>query len=91
MPNGCKTDDCKKDYTRTRDFRKLKNFMLSDLSARGFDGKAYTDKVEEYMKFWARLKELNDDVDRRGVTVTDARGSVVENRSVSLSIQVSRF
>lgn len=50
----------------------------------------YTDKVSEYLDFWVRRCELRDDVDARGLTVTDDRGRVTENRSVSLEIQVSR-
>lgn len=78
------------DYTRTKDFRNLRAALLDDLSARNLTGKQYADKVDEYMDFWRRRNELRDDVDKRGLTVRDARGSVVENRSVSLEIQVSR-
>ncbi len=80
----------KPDYRKTRDFKTLRDAMLEKLALRGLDERAYADKVEEYMDFWVRRKELHDDVDARGLTVMDDRGRLSENRSVSLEIQVSR-
>lgn len=48
------------------------------------------DKVDEYMSFWMRRRQLRDDVAARGLYVTDDRGRISENRSVSLEIQASR-
>ena len=64
--------------------------MLQNLIERDLDGDVYRDKVQEYMDFWVRRQELRDDIARRGLTVTDDRGRLMENRSVSLEIQVSR-
>ena len=64
--------------------------MLQNLIDRDLDGDVYRDKVQEYMDFWVRRQELRDDIARRGLTVTDDRGRLTENRSVSLEIQVSR-
>ena len=42
----------------------------------------YRDKVEEYMTLWRQLRELQEDIEERGVTVMDEkRGMLVENRS----------
>lgn len=71
-------------------YRTLKQALLDNLAARGLDQDAYTDKVEEYMDFWALRQELKADIAQRGLTVTDERGRQTENRSVSLSVQVSR-
>ena len=79
-----------KDYRRTRAYRELLESLLRCLSARGIDEDVYRDKVQEYMDFWVRRQELRDDIARRGLTVTDDRGRLMENRSVSLEIQVSR-
>lgn len=57
---------------------------------RGLSGQVYTDKVQEYLDFWVRRQELQADVAQRGLTVTDDRGRMSENRSVTLEIQVSR-
>lgn len=80
----------KPDYRTNKHFRAVKRAMLSSLKARGLLDKAHTDKVEEYMDFWVLRQELRDDVAARGLSVSDDRGRVTENRSVSLEIQVSR-
>lgn len=80
----------KRDYRKTKDFLSLKRSMLDVLARRGLEETAYTDKVEEYLDFWVRRRELRDDVDGRGLTVEDDRGRLSENRSVSLEIQTSR-
>ena len=80
-----------KNWRKTKAFRELRQSMLEDLTARGLVDRAYTDKVEEYMDFWVQRQKLEADIAARGVTVVDAkRGMPVENRSVSLSVQVSR-
>lgn len=79
-----------KDYRRTRAYRELLESLLRCLAVRGLDEDVYRDKVQEYMDFWVRRQELRDDIARRGLTVTDDRGRLMENRSVSLEIQVSR-
>ena len=79
-----------KDYRRTRAYRELLESLLRSLAARSLDEDVYWDKVQEYMDFWVRRQELRDDIARRGLTVTDDRGRLMENRSVSLEIQVSR-
>lgn len=79
-----------KNFRQGKAFRTLKQAMLDNLAARGLDREAYADKVEEYMDFWVLRQELKEDIARRGLTVTDDRGRQTENRSVSLSVQVSR-
>lgn len=80
----------KRDYRKTKAFRTLRQAMIGKLALRGLEETAYIDKVDEYMDFWVRRCELRDDVAARGLTVTDERGRLSENRSVSLEIQVSR-
>lgn len=77
-------------YERARAYRDLRESLLRCLALRGIDEGLYRDKVQEYMDFWVRRQELRDDIARRGLTVTDDRGRLTENRSVSLEIQVSR-
>ena len=72
-------------------YRKLKKALTDNLVARGLIETMYTDKVEEYMDLWQRRRELEADIETRGVCVMDEkRGMLVENRSVSLEVQVSR-
>ena len=88
---GKPNDAAGKNWRQTKAFRGLRQSMLDDLTARGLVDQAYTDKVEEYMDFWVQRQKLEADIAARGVTVLDVkRGMPVENRSVSLSVQVSR-
>ena len=88
---GKPNDTAEKDWRKTKAFRDLRKSMLDDLTARGLVDGAYTDKVEEYMDFWVQRQKLEADIAARGVTVLDAkREMLVENRSVSLSVQVAR-
>lgn len=65
--------------------------MLDNLDARGLVESIYTEQVEQYMEFWVQARLLRDDVATRGIAVYDEkRGMEVENRSVSLLVQVSR-
>lgn len=80
----------RKNYRLTDAYKELRQSMLQNLVERDLDGDVYRDKVQEYMDFWVRRQELRDDIARRGLTVTDDRGRLMENRSVSLEIQVSR-
>ena len=80
----------RKNYRLTDAYKELRQSMLQNLIDRDLDGDVYRDKAQEYMDFWVRRQELRDDIARRGLTVTDDRGRLMENRSVSLEIQVSR-
>ena len=76
--------------TKTKTYKTLRKSLLARLESRGLVSPVYTDKVDEYMNFWVRRQQLMADVAERGLTVTDDRGRISENRSVSLEVQVSR-
>lgn len=80
----------KKDWRKSTAFSDLKRDLENSLLARGMVEQVYRDKVAEYLDFWVLHQELKADIKARGLTVTDDRGRESENRSVSLSIQVSR-
>lgn len=80
-----------RNWKQTKAYRDLRQSLLENLEARGLVEKAYTDKVGEYMDFWVQRQKLEADIAARGISVLDEkRGMMVENRSVSLSVQVSR-
>lgn len=80
-----------RNWKQTKAYKQLRKSMLDNLKARGLVEEAYQDKVEEYMDFWVQRQKLEADVAARGISVLDAkRDMMVENRSVSLSVQVSR-
>lgn len=88
-----KTENGKKavDIRRTKVYKELRQSMLDNLNARGLVESIYTEQVEQYMEFWVQAQRLREDVAERGITVYDEkRGMDVENRSVSLLVQVSR-
>lgn len=69
----------------------LRQALLENLESRGMVEDMYRDKVDEYIGLWDRLQALRDDIKIRGIAVMDEkRGMLVENRSVSLEVQVSR-
>ena len=75
---------------RTKAYQELKASLFKNLERRGLDCRLYQDKVDEYMDFWKLHKELQRDIEERGLVVFDDRGRVSENRSISLDVQVSR-
>lgn len=78
------------DISRTKAYKELEQSLLENLKARGLDCALYEDKVHEYMDFWKLHKELQQDIQERGMVVFDDRNRPSENRSISLDIQVSR-
>lgn len=79
-----------KELRKSTAFLRLKADLEANLKARGMVEQIYQDKVNEYLDFWVLHQELKADIKERGLTVTDDRGRESENRSVSLSIRVSR-
>ena len=76
---------------QTKAYKGLRQSLIESLEARGLVEEIYRDKVDEYMDLWRQRMELRADIHSRGVSVMDAkRGMMVENRSVSLEIQVSK-
>lgn len=74
-----------------REAKELRQSLEENLEARGLVEKVFGDKVKEYVDLWIRRKQLEADIEERGITVMDEkRGMLVENRSVSLEVQVSR-
>lgn len=80
-----------KKYEQTKAYAALKTALLDNLATRGLTEKVYTDQVDAYMALWVQKQQLSADVRARGVTVLDQkRGMYVENRSVSLGVQVNK-
>ena len=71
--------------------KELKEALLDNLAARGLVEEVYVDKVNEYMDLWRQRMMLKKDIEDRGITVYDPKRDMdVENRSVSLEVQISR-
>lgn len=80
-----------KDWTRTAGYRDVRKALTEAVGLRAAMDPMIGDKVEEYMNLWCQRQMLYDDVRKRGPTVTDDRGRVSENRSISLGVQVARL
>ena len=75
----------------TKAYKALERDLMDSLAARGLLDSVYADKVREYLDLWIRRQELERDIAERGVSIySEKYGGMVENRSVSLEIQVSR-
>lgn len=79
-----------KDWRKTEDFQALREEIVASLERVQAMDAITLSRVEEYMDFWVLRHQLQDDISARGLYVTDERGRLMENRSVSLSIQTSR-
>ncbi len=76
---------------RSKPYKELKESLENNLVARGLVEDVFLDKLQEYMDLWWRRQQLEADIEARGVSVMDERrGMMVENRSVSLEVQISR-
>lgn len=79
-----------KDWRKSKDFAALREEIVAQLERVQILDALTLSRVEEYMDFWVLLHQLQQDIADRGLYVADERGRVMENRSVSLSIQTSR-
>lgn len=85
------SENRKKDWTRTRIYRELRNAMLADLKNAGLDQPPYVDQVNEYMVAWCLLRELDADIEARGIRVEYRNGSqhgMKENESIGSKIRL---
>lgn len=81
----------KRDWSRTKVYKELRNDLEQGLKASGLDTPKYRDLVDEYMISWCQLKELNMDIEDRGTRVSYKNGSqsgVSENKSLGTKIRL---
>ena len=91
MAKKCENGGNAASIRRTKEYRELRRSMLDNLDARGLVESMYTEQVEQYMEFCVQARLLRDEITETGIAVHDEkRGMDVENRSVSLLVQVSR-
>lgn len=78
-------DRKKKDWSRTRAYREMREQMVDDLKAAGIYNAYFLDKVERFMSLWVRGKDLEDDLAERGIRVEYHNGTqsgLTENKSL---------
>lgn len=79
-----------KDWRKCKEFRGVRDELLDSLGGKDKLDAITRSRVDEYLDFWVLRHQLQDDISSRGLHVQDDRGRLMENRSVSLSIQASR-
>lgn len=79
-----------KDWRKCREYKSVRQEILKALGGKGVVDSLTLSRLDEYMDFWVLRHQLQDDIAVRGLYVSDDRGRISENRSVSLSIQASR-
>lgn len=80
-----------KSWKRTAAFKELEKDLLQGLEAAGMDQPRYRDLVEEYMICWVQVKELDEDIQKRGTWVPYKNGSqtgMTENKSLGTKIRL---
>ena len=80
-----------RDWTRTKEYRELRDGLADNLEARGLVEPVYQELLRRYMELWCEFKDLTQDIRARGVCVWDEhRGMLVENRSLTIRHQTSQ-
>lgn len=81
----------KKDWSRTRDYKEMRDQMIADLKAAGIHNAYFLDKVYRFMSLWCQSKELEDDLSVRGIRVEYQNGSQrgeTDNKSLDRLMKV---
>lgn len=79
------------DPRKTKAYKELRQSIQDDLTAAGKVSQIHTEMLDLYMDLWCDLQLFQADIEKRGVVVLDEkRAQMVENRSVSLKLQVAR-
>lgn len=79
-----------KNWRQSKEFRDVRAELIASLGGKEKLDAITRSRIEEYMDFWVLRHQLQEDVATRGLYVKDDRDRLMENRSVSLSIQASR-
>lgn len=81
----------KKDWSRTKAYKEMRNQMVADLEASGLDNAYFLDLVDRFMQLWCCAKELEEDISSRGVRVEYQNGSQrgeTDNKSLDRLMKV---
>ena len=81
----------KKDWTRTKAYKQMRDQMIADLEAAGIKNAYFMDKVERFMSLWCQSKELEEDLSTRGIRVEYQNGTQrgeTDNKSLDRLMKV---
>lgn len=79
-----------KDWSRTKQYRNLRDGLSDSLEARGLVEPVYQDLLERYLELWCEFQALTEDIRENGVSYVNPRtGERRENRSLTIRHQTS--
>lgn len=81
----------KKDWSRTKAYKEMRDQIIADLSASGLDNAYFRDLVNRFMQLWCCSKELEEDISNRGIRVEYQNGSQygqTDNKSLDRLMRV---
>lgn len=81
----------KKSWTRTDAYKEMREQMIADLKAAGIHNAYFLDKVDRFMSLWVQSKELEADLQERGIRVEYCNGSQrgeTDNKSLDRLMKV---
>lgn len=84
-------EEKKRHWDKTKAYKAMRSQMESDLKAAGIHNAYFLDKVDRFMSLWVRAKELEADLEERGIRVEYHNGSQhghSENKSLDKLMKV---
>ena len=84
-------EEKKKRWNLTRAYKEMREQMIADLKAAGIHNAYFLDKVDRFMSLWVRAKELEADLQERGIRVEYCNGrqrGETDNKSLDKLMKV---
>lgn len=84
-------DGRKKVWSLTKAYKEMRSQMVADLKAAGIHNAYFLDKVDRFMSLWVQSKELEADLQERGIRVEYCNGSQrgeTDNKSLDRLMKV---
>lgn len=81
----------KKDWSRTKEYREIRDQMIIDLKSSGLDNAYFLNSINRYMQLWCCAKELEEDISLRGIRVEYRNGTQqgeTDNKSLDRLMKV---
>lgn len=87
----CVAEVKKKRWEKTKAYKQMREQMIEDLKAAGIKNAYFLDKVDRFMSLWVRSKELEADLEERGIRVEYCNGTQrgeTDNKSLDRLMKV---
>ena len=81
----------KRCWEKTKAYKQMQEQMIADLKAAGIHNAYFLDKVDRFMSLWVRAKELEADLEERGIRVEYCNGTQrgeTDNKSLDRLMKV---